>query len=95
MLEAIFHTGSCTIYAAALEAGCASRFRSAVVVRRSLPAQSPEEIFRDEHIEDGQVWLQPEKALEMAIDVGVAAAFAHQALDWNKVRQLSLLSNSG
>ena len=95
MLEAIFQTGSCTIYAAALEAGCASRFRSAVVVSRSLPAQSPEEIFRDEHLEDGQIWLQPEKALELAIDVGVAAAYAHQALDWNKVRQLSLLPNSG
>lgn len=95
MLEAIVKAGSCTVYAAALEAGCSTEFRSAVVVSRASSTQIGEEIFRDDCLEDGQVWRQPEQALALAIDVGVAAACAYQALDLNKVLQLSLLPKSG
>jgi hypothetical protein len=60
------------------------RFHAAVVVvRLSTAGAGGEEVFRDEQLEDGQVWSDPELALRFALEVGEAAIRAQARLaEW-------------
>ncbi len=69
------------IYAAALVAEdwspAGQRFHAAVVVVRSIPGSTDrEEVFRDERLDDGRMWADPEHALQFALEVGDAAVRA-------------------
>lgn len=71
--------GLYTAYAAALEVGPTSGFYAAVVVTLSQGAGLPRlEVFRDEQLDDSKVWECPRQALAYALDVGEAAANAHE-----------------
>jgi hypothetical protein len=66
------------IYAAALVAEDCSPaglgFHAAVVVvRLNSGSTDREEVFRDERLDDGKTWTNPELALQFALEVGEAA----------------------
>lgn len=69
------------VYAAAIGAEDCSPadqgFYAAVVVVRQRHGSHPrEEVFRDERLDDGQVWEDPDVALQFALEVGEAAIHA-------------------
>lgn len=69
------------IYAAALAAEDGSPlgqgFHAAVVVvRLNSGSTEREEVFRDERLDDGRTWTDPEQALQFAQEVGEAAVRA-------------------
>jgi len=68
---------ACRIYAAALPAPGSLGFHAAVVVKteRAICGQRME-VFRDECLDDGRVWMCPEGALAFALEVGQAAVSA-------------------
>lgn len=71
--------GLYTAYAAALEAGATSGYYAAVVVNMSQGVGLPRlEVFRDEQLDDSKVWSCPRQALAYALDMGEAAANAHE-----------------
>lgn len=66
------------IYAAAIAREDCSRadhgFHAAVVViRHGTGSTAREVVFRDEQLEDGKLWEDPEQALQFALEVGEAA----------------------
>ncbi|TDM05084.1 MAG: hypothetical protein C4K60_20015 [Ideonella sp. MAG2] len=70
--------GDCVIYAAALEAPSGNGFvAAALVVAQDQP--SAVEVFRDDSLEDGQVWPDPMEAVRFAARVGNAAASLYAA----------------
>lgn len=67
-----------TSYAAAIPA-LRGGFHAAVVVRLNAQANRDRpELFRDERLEDGFVWSDPEAAIEFALTVGSAAVLAQE-----------------
>jgi hypothetical protein len=71
----------CRIYAAAKDIPGSSGFHAAVVVMdgwRQGVARS--ELFRDECLQDGRVWLDPQGALAFALEAGQSAILAQRAL---------------
>jgi hypothetical protein len=67
-----------TSYAAAIPASSGG-FYAAVVVRTTAQSNCDgPELFRDERLEDGFVWRDPEEAIEFALAVGDAAVLAQQ-----------------
>lgn len=48
-------------------------YAGVVVVRRAAGNDIREEVFRDEQLDDGRVWADPEQALQFALEVGKAA----------------------
>jgi hypothetical protein len=64
------------IYAAASETPVGGFFAGCVVMRRAPAPLTPSEVFRDERLEDGRVWIDPAQALAFALEVGVAAVRA-------------------
>lgn len=72
------YLGDCVIYAAALEAPSGDGFvAAAVVLTQDQP--SAVEVFRDDRLEDGQVWRDPNEAVAFATRVGKAAANLYEA----------------
>ena len=61
------------IYAAALRAANSPGFHAAVVVMASVALGKRCELFRNEALLDGRVWLDPERALKFALEAGQAA----------------------
>lgn len=70
----------CRIYAAALPISASAGFHAAVVVTAGQPTGRRKELFRDEHLLDGRVWMDPEGALQFAVEAGQAAIMAQQHL---------------
>lgn len=71
--------GQYTAYAAALDTDTADGFYAAVVVTLNQGAGLPRlEVFRDEQLDDSRVWDCPRQALAYALDMGEAAANAHE-----------------
>jgi len=70
----------CRIYAAALPAPASAGFHAAVVVTAGQPTGMRRELFRDEHLLDGRVWMDPEGALQFAVEAGEAAILAQRHL---------------
>lgn len=71
----------CRIYAAALAAPGLTGVNAAVVVMTcESQTQQRREVFRDECLLDGRVWLDPQVALEFALEAGHAAIVAQRAL---------------
>ena len=68
--------GDHQIYAAATETPVGGFFAGCVVMRRAPAPLTPLEVFRDERLEDGRVWVDPAQALAFAIQVGAAAVHA-------------------
>ena len=69
----------CRIYAAAKDIPGSSGFHAAVVVMdgwRQSVARS--ELFRDECLQDGRVWLDPQGALAFALEAGQAVIYAQR-----------------
>ncbi len=48
-------------------------YAGVVVVRMPAGSDVREEVFRDEQLDDGRVWADPEQALQFALEVGEAA----------------------
>lgn len=72
------YVGDCIIYAAALEAPSGDGFvAAALVVAQDQPSEV--EVFRDDRLEDGQVWGDPVEAVRFATRVGTAAASLYAA----------------
>lgn len=73
--------GQFRVYAAALGVPDGIGFHAGVVVRRfPLPAKEGAEAFRDERLDDGRTWANPEEALAFALEVGRAAVQAQAIL---------------
>lgn len=72
------YVGDCIIYAAALEAPTGDGFVAAALV---LAHDQPfaVEVFRDDRLEDGQIWRDPGEAVRFAARVGTAAADLYAA----------------
>ena len=80
---------ACRIYAAALPAPGSLGFHAAVVVRTERAVRSQRlEVFRDERLNDGRVWMSPEGALEFALEAGQAAVSAQRVLTLSTGRPL-------
>lgn len=72
--------GDFRVYAAALEAP-GGGYHAAVVVRECREqGAADQEVFRDERLEDGQVWPSAGNALVFALSVGVAAIHAQRVM---------------
>ncbi len=87
------------IYAAALVADDCSPaglgFHAAVVViRLNSGSTDREEVFRDERLDDGRTWTDPELALQFALEVGDAAVRAQAWLAEQLLAQQELSSAS-
>ena len=87
------------IYAAALAAEDGSplgqSFHAAVVVvRLSAGNCAREEVFRDERLEDGKKWAEPELALQFALAVGEASIRAQAWLAEQVLEQQVFSSTS-
>ena len=81
---------ACRIYAAALPAPGSLGFYAAVVVKTERAVQGKRlEVFRDERLNDGRVWMSPEGALEFALEVGQAAVSAQRVLTLSMGRSLT------
>jgi hypothetical protein len=81
---------ACRIYAAALPAPGSLGFHAAVVVKTERAVQGKRlEVFRDERLSDGRVWMSPEGALEFALEVGQAAVSAQRVLTLSMGRSLT------
>lgn len=72
------YLGNCVIYAAALEAPSGDGFVAAALVL-AQGQSSAMEVFRDNLLEDGQVWPDPMEAVKFATRVGNAAAGLYEA----------------
>ncbi len=69
------------IYAAALQVPRSLGFNAGVVVKAEPAVEGRRaEVFRDERLDDGRVWMDPDCALSYALDVGQAAVSAQRAL---------------
>ncbi len=75
--------GEFRIYAAAIDAEGGEGFYAAVVVKplRTSSMVAGRDPFRDERLEDGDVWKSAESALGFALQVGVAAVSAQRAFE--------------
>lgn len=89
--------GLYTAYAAALDVGATSAYHAAVVVTLSQGLGLPRlEVFRDEQLDDGKAWDCPRQALAYALDIGEAAANAHETFgDFNNWQWLGTNSVVG
>lgn len=67
-----------TSYAAAIPASSGGFYAAVVVRTTAQPNCNRLELFRDERLEDGFVWSNPEEAIEFALAVGDAAVLAQQ-----------------
>ncbi|MEX8518772.1 MAG: hypothetical protein AB3X44_09685 [Leptothrix sp. (in: b-proteobacteria)] len=70
LVEGGFH-----VYAAAIEASDVPGFYAAVIVKhRQGAGHASEEVFRDERLEAGTIWVSPDNALAVALFIGTAVA---------------------
>jgi hypothetical protein len=68
-------------YAAALQVPSSLGFNAGVVVKTERAIEGRRvEVFRDERLDDGRVWMDPERAFSCALDVGQAAVSVQRAL---------------
>jgi hypothetical protein len=68
------------VYAAALGRPGVAGYQAAVVVTCAVSTgREHEEVFRDEALDGGKVWVSPDEALAFALDAGKAAAHTHDA----------------
>lgn len=71
----------CRIYAAASDIPGSNGFHGAVVVMAGWSdVCRRKEVFRDECLENGRVWLDPQGALAFALQAGQSAIVAQRAL---------------
>jgi len=71
--------GGCRIYAAAVAAPRSQGFHAAVVVKAAGSGPGAQaELFRDECLHGGRVWMDPAAALAFALDAGQAAVVAQR-----------------
>ena len=71
----------CRIYAAASDIPGSTGFYGAVVVMAGWrDVRGRKEVFRDECLENGRVWLDPQGALAFALEAGQSAIVAQRAL---------------
>jgi hypothetical protein len=88
--------GKYTVYAAALEDAAACGYVAAVVVTLGCGAGLPQlEVFRNEALEDRKLWPSAPEALDFALDIGEAAANAHEVLWDFRLLQSGQTANEG
>ena len=68
------------IYAAATPARGSRGFHAAVVVMAGTVPGQRRELFRDEQLLGGRVWMDPDGAVEFALEAGEAAVLAQRAV---------------
>ena len=71
----------CRIYAAAIPVPGLQGFNAAVVVKNTQAgADLGREVFRDERLLDGRVWMDASGALNFALEAGQAAVLAQMLM---------------